>query len=104
MIRALTLFALLAAATASGQELPLGPKSRSGASENAALDTPLAEAARKPNILFILIDDLGWMDLRCQGNPHLLEPPISTVSRGRGCDSPTPMPRRRSVRLPAPRS
>jgi arylsulfatase A-like enzyme len=81
MIRALTLFALLAAATASGQELPLGPKSRSGASENAALDTPLAEAARKPNILFILIDDLGWMDLRCQGNPHLETPNIDRLAR-----------------------
>ncbi|MEM7395377.1 MAG: sulfatase, partial [Verrucomicrobiota bacterium] len=33
-------------------------------------------AAEKPNILFIMADDLGWMDLRCQGNkavrtPHL---------------------------------
>ena len=30
----------------------------------------------KPNILFIMADDLGWMDLACQGNelvetPHL---------------------------------
>ena len=33
-------------------------------------------AAKKPNILFIMADDLGWMDLACQGNklvetPHL---------------------------------
>ena len=35
-----------------------------------------AHAAQKPNILFIMADDLGWMDLACQGNklvdtPHL---------------------------------
>ena len=35
-----------------------------------------ATTTEKPNIVFILIDDLGWMDLACQGNtlvetPHL---------------------------------
>ncbi len=35
-----------------------------------------ASAAEQPNILFVLIDDLGWSDLACQGNklvetPHL---------------------------------
>ena len=38
-----------------------------------ALDCP---AAGKPNILFILIDDMGWMDLGCQGNAHLKTPNI----------------------------
>lgn len=38
-----------------------------------ALEYP---AAAKPNILFILIDDMGWMDLGCQGNPHLKTPNI----------------------------
>ena len=33
-------------------------------------------AASKPNILFILIDDMGWMDLGCQGNRHLRTPNI----------------------------
>lgn len=28
----------------------------------------------KPNILFIMIDDLGWMDLGCQGNPNVHTP------------------------------
>ena len=37
--------------------------------------TATASAAPKqPNILFILADDLGWMDLACQGNPHLSTP------------------------------
>ena len=34
------------------------------------------QTAQQPNILFILIDDLGWMDLACQGNPHLHTPNI----------------------------
>ncbi len=33
-------------------------------------------AREKPNILFILIDDLGWMDITCQGNPNLHTPNI----------------------------
>ncbi|MED5381341.1 MAG: N-acetylgalactosamine-6-sulfatase, partial [Verrucomicrobiota bacterium] len=24
--------------------------------------------AKRPNILFVMADDLGWMDLACQGN------------------------------------
>ena len=39
-------------------------------------------AAAKPNILFILIDDMGWMDLGCQGNPHLKTPNIDRVCDG----------------------
>jgi arylsulfatase A-like enzyme len=48
---------------------------------DAAADTPPAAAAGKPNILFILIDDLGWMDLRCQGNPHLETPNVDRFAR-----------------------
>lgn len=33
-------------------------------------------AGSKPNILFILIDDMGWMDLGCQGNKNLKTPNI----------------------------
>lgn len=35
-----------------------------------------APAETRPNILFVLIDDLGWMDLRCQGNENLETPNI----------------------------
>jgi arylsulfatase A-like enzyme len=35
-----------------------------------------AATAATPNILFVLIDDLGWMDLRCQGNLYLDTPNI----------------------------
>jgi len=37
-------------------------------------------APSKPNILFILIDDLGWMDLHCQGNPHLETPNVDRLA------------------------
>jgi arylsulfatase A len=33
-------------------------------------------AEERPNILFILIDDLGWMDLHCQGNSAVHTPNI----------------------------
>jgi arylsulfatase A len=37
-------------------------------------------AASKPNILFIMIDDLGWMDLHCQGNPRLKTPHVDRLA------------------------
>ena len=34
------------------------------------------QAAERPNILFIMIDDMGWMDLRVQGNQAVQTPNI----------------------------
>jgi arylsulfatase A-like enzyme len=39
-----------------------------------------AAGAGKPNILFVLIDDLGWMDLACQGNARLHTPHIDAFA------------------------
>ena len=36
---------------------------------------------RPPNIVLILIDDLGWTDLRCQGNRNLETPRIDAFAR-----------------------
>ena len=36
----------------------------------------------KPNVLFILIDDMGWMDLGCQGNKNLSTPNIDNLAKG----------------------
>jgi N-acetylglucosamine-6-sulfatase len=36
--------------------------------------------AGRPNILFILIDDMGWMDLGCQGNPNLHTPHVDAFA------------------------
>lgn len=41
----------------------------------------LAEAATKPNIVLILMDDLGWMDLACQGNDRLDTPNIDRLAK-----------------------
>ena len=61
-----------------------------------AQETP-SSATPAPNILFILIDDLGWMDLACQGNKLVETPHIDRLVTLRACDSPTPMPPRPSA-------
>ena len=40
-----------------------------------------ARAASRPNIVFILIDDLGWMDLRCQGNAAVRTPNLDGLAQ-----------------------
>ncbi|MCC6883887.1 MAG: sulfatase-like hydrolase/transferase [Verrucomicrobiales bacterium] len=37
-------------------------------------------AETRPNILLILIDDLGWTDLHCQGNARLSTPNIDRLA------------------------
>ena len=37
--------------------------------------------AKKPNILFIMADDLGWMDLACQGNPLVETPNLDRLAK-----------------------
>jgi arylsulfatase A-like enzyme len=39
------------------------------------------EATAQPNILFIMIDDLGWMDLNCQGSPQFTTPNIDRLAK-----------------------
>jgi arylsulfatase A-like enzyme len=36
----------------------------------------------QPNILFILIDDMGWRDLTCQGSPFYETPNIDRIASG----------------------
>src|SRR5687768_68724 len=40
-----------------------------------------ANAAEKPNIIFILIDDLGWTDLNCFGSDFYQTPHIDQLAR-----------------------
>ncbi len=42
---------------------------------NAATEKPV-----KPNVLFILIDDLGWSSVSCLGNPHMKTPHIDALA------------------------
>src|SRR2546425_13151278 len=39
-------------------------------------------AERKPNILLIVADDLGYGELGCQGNPQIPTPNIDSIARG----------------------
>ncbi len=41
----------------------------------------LTEQERKPNIVMIVVDDLGWMDVGYQGNGHYHTPNIDRLSR-----------------------
>ena len=38
------------------------------------------EGANRPNILFVMADDLGWMDLACQGNKLVETPNIDRLA------------------------
>jgi arylsulfatase A-like enzyme len=40
-----------------------------------------APAAEKPNVIFILADDLGWTDLGCQGSKYYETPHIDGLAR-----------------------
>lgn len=46
----------------------------------AWISSPLEAAESKPNIIFILADDLGWADLRCFGNPYYETPNIDQIA------------------------
>src|SRR5262245_38540603 len=39
-----------------------------------------AEPARRPNVVFILADDLGWTDLGCQGSKFYQTPNIDKLA------------------------
>jgi len=39
------------------------------------------EPPHRPNILLIMADDLGWMDLHCQGNPILRSPHLDALAK-----------------------
>jgi N-acetylgalactosamine-6-sulfatase len=39
-----------------------------------------AADVKKPNIIFILADDMGWADLRCQGHPYAQTPNLDRLA------------------------
>lgn len=39
------------------------------------------QQAARPNILFILVDDMGWMDLGCQGSRFYETPVLDQLAR-----------------------
>ena len=46
----------------------------------AALHAGAARAA-PPHVLLVVADDLGWMDLRCQGNDRLNTPRLDALAK-----------------------
>lgn len=44
-------------------------------------DSDETDAIKQPNILYIMIDDLGWMDLHCQGNNDYHTPNIDGLAK-----------------------
>ena len=46
-----------------------------------ALGQARAAEAKRPNILFVMADDLGWMDLACQGNKFVETPHIDSLAK-----------------------
>jgi hypothetical protein len=45
------------------------------------LAAPAADAPAKPNIVFILVDDLRWDALSCMGHPVAKTPNIDRIAR-----------------------
>ena len=54
--------------------------------------TSIHAAALQPNIVLILVDDLGWMDLSCQGSRYYETPNLDRLaSEGRPTVGVSPM-------------
>ena len=54
-----------------------------GVSTATAKDNPIHDKTgtdAKPNIVLIMADDLGWMDLNCQGNAKLVTPHLNKLA------------------------
>ncbi len=47
----------------------------------SSLSLPEAEAASRPNVLLIFVDDLGFGELGCQGNPQIPTPAIDSLAK-----------------------
>ena len=45
------------------------------------VSAPFADATEKPNIVFILADDLGFGDLACYGHPYAKTPHIDSLAK-----------------------
>ena len=45
-----------------------------------ALVCPIRAAERPPNIVFFLVDDLGWSDVGCYGSPFYDTPNIDRLA------------------------
>ncbi|WP_412077317.1 sulfatase-like hydrolase/transferase [Streptomyces xanthophaeus] len=68
----------LGAAPAAAAEAPAAPSAGPREQEFRAAR---GRRSRRPNILFILGDDLGWADLSAYGSPHIETPNLDRLAR-----------------------
>src|SRR3954462_7595048 len=61
------------------------PRQTSGLTRRRLLSTspalPMLAAKRRPNIVFILVDDLRWDELHCTGHPFAQSPHADRLAR-----------------------
>ena len=48
---------------------------------NGALDNEVIEKSTPPNVILIVVDDMGWMDLSCQGSDYYKTPNIDRIAQ-----------------------
>ncbi|MFD6247998.1 sulfatase family protein [Streptomyces roseolus] len=76
-----------AAGAAAAAALGTGPAEAAPAPAAPPAERPFRAArprrhSRRPNVLFILGDDLGWADLSSYGSPHIRTPHLDRLARG----------------------
>ncbi|GIM90844.1 sulfatase family protein [Paractinoplanes toevensis] len=70
------------AGLASGAALAAEPAFAGTAEERKFAAIPQLGSSRRPNILVILGDDLGWADLSSYGSPHIATPHLDGLAKG----------------------
>jgi hypothetical protein len=56
------------------------PLERPAAAGRRAAATGTTPAVEKPNVIVVLVDDMGWRDLSCQGSPYFQTPAIDRLA------------------------
>ena len=46
-----------------------------------SVNTDAAKESAKPNIILVLVDDMGWMDLSCQGSDFYRTPNVDRLAK-----------------------
>ena len=46
-----------------------------------SVNTDAAKESAKPNVILVLVDDMGWMDLSCQGSDFYRTPNVDRLAK-----------------------